>query len=83
MARIPTRTVDPNAGVYLATVTRVTGTVCYLEVPRLAKGFEYGPAGYPSEYGPASLAPIEQGDRVVVAFLEGGRDDLVVVTRLA
>lgn len=73
------RRTEQNAGVYLGTVTRVTGATCYVELPRLAKGFEYGPAPYPSEYA-GSLA---SGDRVAVAFLEGGRDDVVVLVRLA
>lgn len=109
MPRIPPRTVEPNAGVYVGNVTRVAGATCYVELPRLAKGFEYGPAPYPSEYaageqttqdgnhshsapggatssngdhrhGPRALA---KGDRVAVAFLEGGRDDVVVLARLA
>lgn len=63
-----------NAGVYLGTVTRLDGSTAYVEVPRLAPGFEY-PARHP--------AGIEAGDAVAVAFLEGGRDELVVLVRLA
>ena len=76
-------TVEANAGAYLGTITRVTGATAYVELPRLAAGFEYGPAGYPSEYAQAGETPLEVGDRVAVAFLEGGRDDVVVLLRLA
>lgn len=62
-----------NAGVYLGTVTRVDGPTAYVEVPRLAPGFEY-----PARHGGAVA-----GDEVAVAFLEGGRDELVVLLRLA
>lgn len=131
-----------NAGVYIGTVTRVTGAECYVEVPRLAAGFEYGPARYPANLnatGPAAATSsagdhghgsagdhahsytdntgvgstggatstagghahgsagehthtleglaagnrLEPGDEVAVAFLEGGRDELVVLVRLA
>ena len=69
-----------NPGVYLGTITRVAGATAYVEVPHLAPGFEY-PARYPAEYvGSSLLAP---GDDVAVAFLEGGRDELVVLIRLA
>lgn len=46
-------TPDRTAGgghVYIGKITRVTGTTCYVEVPHVAPGFEFGPAGYPSEY---------------------------------
>lgn len=100
---------DQNGGTYLGKITKVTGATCYVEIPRLAKGFEYGPAPYPSEYlateetKPAGghshsspdggtggggdhvhrYRPLAKGDRVAVAFLEGGRDDVVVLVRLA
>lgn len=48
----PDRTAG-GGGTYLATVTRVTGSTCFVEVPRVAPGFEFGPAHYPSEYAPA------------------------------
>lgn len=145
-------TPDRTAGggrVYIGTVTRVTGTTCFVEVPRYAKGFELGPCRYPAELaptagdpnntgnagthghtitidqagdhshtytdtngassasGPTSSAgghshtgsaaeagdhshtvpratpPLAPGDSVVVAFLEGGDDDAVVLVRLA
>lgn len=69
-----------NPGIYLGTITHVEGATAYVEVPRLAPGFEY-PARYPAEYaGTTVLAP---GVAVAVAFLEGGRDELVVLIRLA
>ena len=49
-------------------------------VPRLAAGFEY-PARYPAEYLGDPL--LGAGVDVAVAFLEGGRDELVVLLRLA
>lgn len=45
-------TPDRTAGggrLYIGTVTRVTGSSCYVEVPRYAKGFELGPCRYPAE----------------------------------
>ena len=69
-----------NPGIYLGSITHVDGTTAYVEVPRLAPGFEY-PARYPAEYAGSSL--LAPGDDVAVAFLEGGRDELVVLIRLA
>lgn len=105
--RLPSRDVD-NVGVYLAKVTRIVGAECYVEVPSLAPGYEYGPSRYPAinaagrttDYtagtqggDPAHAHPehrhnlatdaLAVGDRVAVAFLEGGRDELVVLVRLA
>lgn len=90
-----------NPGVYLGRVRRVQGSTAYVEVPRLAPGFEY-PARYPAELAGAStlagsaggaydgapshthgLRRLAAGDEVAVAFLEGGRDELVVLIRLA
>ena len=44
-----------NAGVYLGRVTKVDGRVCYVELPSLAAGLEYGPARYPAGYGPGAV----------------------------
>lgn len=149
-----------NAGIYVGTVTAVDDAVAYVEVPRLAPGFEY-PARFPAElvagpppatgsagthghdaptvtldteegghtHGAGTLAtgaasagtahthavngatgsdgahghdasvtdvaeagahthplpttPLSVGDDVAVAFLEGGRDELVILVRLA
>lgn len=83
-----------NAGIYLGTVTRVAGATAYVEVPRLNAGFEY-PARYPAELAGATTLPAGEGphthglralaggDPVACAFLEGGRDELVVLLRLA
>ncbi len=69
-----------NPGIYLGVVRRVVGPTAYVEVPRLAPGFEY-PARYPAEYAGTDL--LASGVDVAVAFLEGGRDELVVLIRLA
>lgn len=47
------RTAD-GGGIYIGTVTRVTGSTCYVEVPRYAKGFELGPCRYPAELAGAN-----------------------------
>lgn len=84
----------PNPGVYIGKVTKVTGATCLVEIPRLARGYTYGPAPYPSEYGQGEdtanaeghshdLRQLAKGDRVAVAFLEGGHDEVVVLARLA
>lgn len=72
----PTPTLGP--AVYLGTVTRVDGDRCYVEVPALARGFEYGPARYPADGIPPAAA-----DTVAVAFLNGVLDELVVLARMA
>lgn len=69
-----------NAGIYIGRIKRVVGPTAYVEVPRLAPGFEY-PARYPAEYAGTGL--LAAGVDVAVAFLEGGRDELVVLIRLA
>ena len=69
-----------NPGVYLGRVRKVTGATAYIEVPRLAPGFDY-PARYPA--GSLSQGKLSAGVEVAVAFLEGGRDELVVLVRLA
>lgn len=132
-----------NAGIYLGTITRVDGATAYVEVPRLAPGYEY-PARFPAElkaggapgttsaaaghshgvtvnaagghsHGytddgvgastdgagshahaataatggghthtlPPAAPALAKDDAVAVAFLEGGRDELVVLIRLA
>lgn len=96
MVYVPPRDAAPaNGGVYLGRITRVTGTVCYLEVPSLAPGFEYGPAAYPDTYADPTTSggdpshthparPLTVGDRVACAFLGGRQDDgVVVLIRLA
>ncbi len=37
----------PTGGVHVGRVLRVEGPACYVEVPALAPGYEYGPARYP------------------------------------
>lgn len=76
-------------GAYRATVTRVAGSTVFVEVPRLARGFEFGPlevydltgtvaAGDGHTHAPA---PYVAGDAVLVLSLEGRPDDLVVLGR--
>lgn len=71
----PDRTAG-GGGIYLGTITRVTGAMCYIESVRYAPGFELGPAPYPA----TGVAP---GDRVAFAFLENSDGDVVVLVRLA
>lgn len=86
-------------GIYVGTVTRVAGRTAYVRVERLGGARSYGPcevieslwrgftttadggAGHSHALG--DPAPLAAGDRVVVAFLEGRPDDLVVLGRLA
>ena len=98
MAR-PRNTATDNVGAYLGKVTRVTGRTCYVEVPSLARGLEYGPARYPDHLHPGTdtdtaltgtgqqhahgFTPLAAGDPVAVAFLAGHPDNLVVLARLA
>lgn len=88
-----------NAGVYIGRVTKVDGRVCYVELPSMAPGLEYGPARYPAGYGPTAvtgdttdagvaahthkLRALAPGDAVAVAFQAGRRDAIVVLTVLA
>lgn len=69
-----------NSGIYLGRVVKVDGRTAYVEVPRLAPGFDY-PARYPA--GSLAQGRQDAGTEVAVAFLEGGRDELVVLLRLA
>lgn len=87
------------AGLWRGTVTRADATTGrpYVEVPRLTPGFEYGPLPYLVDDDAASTGPggtdahthaqearaWAKGDRVLVGFLEGRNDDLVVLGRLA
>lgn len=69
---------DP--GIYIGRVTNVDGDTAYVEVNDLAPGFEY-----PARYGVGVLTQgrTDAGVEVAVAALEGGRDELVVLLRLA
>jgi hypothetical protein len=67
-----------NPGVYIGTVTRVdtvAGTAG-VEVDSIAVDHEF-PARYPAGYVPAV------GHTVAAAFLEGAREELVVLVRLS
>lgn len=65
-----------NPGIYLGQVTSVDGSTAYVKVPRLADDY-----AYPARYG-VGLVPAA-GDDVAVGFLEGDRDELVILIRLA
>lgn len=90
-------------GVWRGVVTRLSGGLPMVEVPRLARGYEFGPcetlygpwtAGaltgadgghtdsggtvHPDHTHPAG-SPLAAGTRVLVAFVEGRPDDVVVV----
>lgn len=72
------RTATPvGGGAWRGRVTRfdVDGFP-YVEIPRLAAGYEYGPV----EALVASFS-LGLGDRVLVVFLEGRQDDPVIVGR--
>lgn len=66
------------AGVYRATITRVDGPFVWVRAPRLAATVDYGPLEIVE-----TATTIAVGDRVVVAFLEGIPDQLIVIGRLA
>jgi hypothetical protein len=84
-------------GVWRAVVTRATGGV-WVEIPRLNPGRSYGPCDIVEGlWTPARVtgntattpahthdvgADLAVGDRVVVGFLEGRPDDVVVLGRL-
>ncbi|WP_053207955.1 hypothetical protein [Jiangella muralis] len=62
-------------GVWIGTVTRLDGPAVYVTVPRLsAKDYEYGPCN-----AVAAGGPYVAGARVLVAPLEGRRDDVAVL----
>lgn len=73
----------PNDGTYIGTVTKVEGAYAFVQIKRLVDGYEYGPAGYPSEYAQDGDAPLTVGDKVAVGFIEAGRDNCVVLLRFA
>lgn len=65
-----------NTGVVTGVVTRVDAQGRpYVEVPRVAPGFEFGPVL-------SSAGALSAGDRVVVGFLEGLPDTPVAVARV-
>lgn len=64
------------AGVWRGRVTRVVDGYPYVELPRLAAGYEYGPLE-----ALVSVSSVAVGDRVLVAFVEGRADDPVIVGR--
>jgi len=85
-------------GVWRGTITRVDGSRAWVRVERLGRQHEYGPcdvaegpwtagrgteiAGIAEAHAHGLGADLAAGDRVLVAFLEGRRDDLVVLARL-
>lgn len=85
-------------GAWRGVVTRVTGGLAYVEIPRLARGHEYGPVEHvQGVFSPALSTEtagdpahahglgvdLAAGDRVLVLFVEASRDSPVIVGRLA
>lgn len=81
------------AGVWRGRVTRVVDGLVYVTVPRLSPGRQYGPAivaqgpwsvhtGTANGHTHPPLIPLAPGDRVLVGFIEGNPDDLVVLARV-
>jgi hypothetical protein len=71
------RTAPAGAGVHQGVVTRVEGADVYVEVPRLSPGLEYGPV-----LACEVATPWAPAQAVLVACLEGRRDELAIVCRL-
>lgn len=75
--RPSSRAASSSAGVYVGTVTRTTAAgECFVEVARLAPGYEYGPAMAPAVDQPVA------GDEVIVTILEEDGGDLVILARV-
>lgn len=83
---------DRPTGAWRATVTRVSGSTVWVEVPRLARGYEFGPLEVYDLMGVGDPVPANDGhqhnpdpyvpgDRVLVMSVEGRPDDLVVLGR--
>lgn len=74
---LKTASVPFNAvGVWRAVVTAVDGAQVTVVVPRLSGDLEYGPLDVLSDTG---TIPPAVGDPVVVGFVEGRQDELVVL----
>jgi hypothetical protein len=57
------RDTDRNPGVYIGTVTRVTGRAAYCHITELAPHpYEYGPAPYPDIYQAGTATSLDHGD---------------------
>lgn len=82
-------------GNWRGTVSKVDGSRLFVTIPRLSPGRQYGPVEvgdgpWTSTTGPGgsdghthpSGTPLAVGDRVLVGFVEGNVDDVVVITRL-
>ena len=65
-------------GIWYAVVTEVPDHRLKVKVPRLSGDMEYGPLYVVGEETDAYSV----GDPVVVAFLEGRQDDLIVIGRI-
>lgn len=95
------------SGVWRGVVRKIQNGKPYVEIERLAKGFQYGPcmiaegtwtpgmttntaqttvsAGEPAHTHALApeVAPLAVGDRVIIAFIEGRQDDVVVLARVS
>lgn len=74
---MPLRPAVPGraAGVHIGTVVRVTAEGPYVELPRIAKGFQLGPLTN-------TVAGLAKGNRVIVAPLAHDSDTFVVIGRV-
>lgn len=66
-----------SAGVYTATITRLSPTGPYVVAPRIDAVGEFGPC-----YAVEAPTAYAAGDTVLVAFLEGSPDEVAIVGRL-
>jgi len=66
------------SGIWYAIVTSVDGPRLYVKVPRLSGELVYGPL---NAIGP-NTQTFAQGEQVVVSFIEGRQDDLIVLGRI-
>lgn len=75
MAAPSSRARYDGSGTTLGVITRLAADGVYLELPRAAAGYEYGPA-------PSAAGEVLVGDTVVVAFLDDNPDTPVVMARV-
>lgn len=76
MAAPSSRARYDGSGATLGVITRLAADGVYLELPRVAAGYEYGPA-------PSAAGTLLEGDTVVVTFLDDNPDTPLVIARIA